>query len=174
MDSTVFHLLRISAALGHEELLLGVTQILHDGITGAGHSDRLTKRTAAGDAGLQAAQGDQAVHGTDMCAVGLLVVEDLANRVIASWPGPTNPFGQCSLLGWADLLLHLRIAPLSRLLSSRQYMSQAISRAAAGEVRGPSRLSMNWMRSRTAQRSGVMSPGSLARCQQEMRRRIRR
>jgi len=174
MGSTVFHLLRISAALGHEELLLDVAQILHDGITGAGHSERLTKRIAAGDAGLKEVRGDQAVHDANVDAVGLLVAEDLSDRAIAARHGPPDPLCQCSLLGWANLLLHLRIAPLSRLLSSRQYMSQAISRAAAGEVRGPSRLSMNWMRSRTAQRSGVMSPGSLARCRQEMRRRIRR
>ena len=120
MGSTVFHLLRISAALGQQELLLGFAQILHDGITGAGHSDRLTKRTAAGDAGLQEALGHKAVHGADMCAVGLLVAEDLSYRAIAAWHGPPNPLCQCSLLGWANLLLHLRIAPLSRLLSSRQ------------------------------------------------------
>jgi len=174
MDSTVFHLLRISAALGHEELLLGVAQILHDGISGTGHSDHLLQRIASRDAGLQEAQGYQAVHGEDMCAVGLSVAEDLADRVIAARHGPPDPFGDCGLLGWTDFLLHLRIAPLRRLLSSRQYMSQAISRAAAGEVLGPSILSMKWMRSRTAQRSGVLSPGSLARCRQDMRRRVRR
>ena len=104
--TTIFSTLLVMAALSGQKLLLGVAQVLHDDIAGAGH--------------------------------------------------------------------HRRITPRRRLLSSRKYRSQAISRAAAGDERGPSRLSMNWIRSRTAQRSGVMSPGSLARCRQEMRRRIRR
>jgi len=151
-----------------------MAQILHDDIAGAGHSKILLQRIAARNARLQAAQGHEAAHGANVGVISFLVAEVLADRVIATRPGPPDPFGQCGPLGWAILLHHLRITPLSILLSSRQYMSQAISRAAAGEVRGPSMLSINWMRSRTAQRSGVMSPGSLARCRQEMRRRIRR
>ena len=136
-------LLMVAAGLGGGEVLLGRAEVLHDGIAGAGHSDHILQWIVAGDAGLQEVRGDEAAHGADAEAVGLLVAEDLADRAILARPGPLDPLGQCSFLGWTDLLLHLRITLLRRLLSSRQYISQAISRAAAGEVRGPSRLSMN-------------------------------
>jgi len=178
VSSTVLDLLGISAALGGQELLLRVAQIPHDGITGPGHSGILLQRIAARNARLQAAQGHEAVHCADVHAVGLAVSEDLADRVALAGLCPPASLFQGGALGGCEFSFHrfdsffgIQATPLSIELSTLNQRSHAISRATAGEVRGPSRLSMNWMRSRTAQRSGVLSPGSLARCRQDMRRR---
>ena len=71
--------LRISVALGHEELLLGVAQVLMIESRVRANQDHLLQRIASRDTGLEKAQGRKAVHGADMDAVGLSFCEDLAD-----------------------------------------------------------------------------------------------
>ena len=116
----------------------------------------LLQRIATRNARLQAAKGHEAVHGSDVHAVGLAVSEDLADRVALAGLCPPAPLFQGGALGGCESSFHrfdsffsIQATLLSIELSSRNQRSQAISRATAGDVRGPSGLSMKWMRSRT-------------------------
>jgi len=95
----VLGFLLVSAALGCEELLLGVTQILHNAIASVGHSGILLQRIASGDTGLHAALGYEAVHGVDVNAVGFTVGKNLADRVVLAGLRPPAPLGQGGALG---------------------------------------------------------------------------
>ena len=69
----------------------------------AGYSIGLFQRIAAGDAGVQAAQGHKAVHGADVGAIGLVVREDITDRVVPIGPGPPAPLFQGAR--WEDVSL---------------------------------------------------------------------